>query len=43
MRMSSGRFTTEHGWTSMSAETLNVGENHPFQEQDRLVSFFRNL
>ena len=26
----------------MSAETLNVGENHQIQEQDELVSFFRN-
>ena len=37
-----GRSTTEHGRTSMSAETLNVGENHQIQEQDELVSFFRN-
>ena len=36
-------FTTKHGRTSMSAETLNVGENHQIQEQDELVSFFRNL
>ena len=38
-----GHFTTKHGRTSMSAETLNVGENHQIQEQDELVSFFRNL
>ena len=38
-----GRFPTEHGWTAMSAETLNVGENYQNQEQDELVSFFQNL
>ena len=27
----------------MSAETLNVGKNHQIQEENELVSFFRNL
>ena len=27
---------------SMSEETLKVGENHQIQEQNELVSFFRN-
>ena len=29
--------------TSMSAETLNIGNNHQIQEQNELVSSFRNL